>query len=147
MNTIYTMIEKFWIFLKNSPELQIFIAVISILSIVLPLLFVPFIIKKLPANYFCLNYNSEHKHTWLIILLRNIAALVITLIGIIFILTPGQGSITILTGLIIADFPYKKQLEVKFVNFPFVLTVLNKIRNKMQLSPFCLSNKNTTEDN
>ncbi|MGY8792743.1 MAG: hypothetical protein ACKVI9_03645, partial [Gammaproteobacteria bacterium] len=50
--------------------------------------------------------------------------------GLLMIVLPGQGLITIITGLLLIDYPGKFQLEQKIVSMPSVLKALNWIRIK-----------------
>ena len=50
--------------------------------------------------------------------------------GLLMLVLPGQGLITIITGLLLIDYPGKFQLEQKIVSMPSVLRTLNWIRIK-----------------
>lgn len=51
---------------------------------------------------------------------------------------PGQGVLTILTGLIISDFPGKRRLERRLVRVPVVLSAANQIRTRFNRPPLVL---------
>jgi hypothetical protein len=43
---------------------------------------------------------------------------------------PGQGILTILLGIMLLDFPGKRDLEYRLVSQPRVLNTINKLRHK-----------------
>jgi UPF0716 family protein affecting phage T7 exclusion len=43
---------------------------------------------------------------------------------------PGQGFLTILLGIMLLDFPGKRNLEYKLVSRPQVLNAINKLRHR-----------------
>lgn len=57
------------------------------------------------------------------------------LAGIIMLVLPGQGTVTILIGLAISNFPGKYKIERKISSQPAVGATLNKIRKLTGSSP------------
>ncbi len=53
-------------------------------------------------------------------------------------MTPGQGLLTILVGLVLTDFPGKHKIEQKLIAMPKVLSSLNWIRAKAKKPPLVL---------
>lgn len=64
--------------------------------------------------------------------------LLLLLAGVIMLVTPGQGVITVLIGLILMDFPGKYGLERKLVTQPAVLRSINWLRAKADQPPLVL---------
>jgi hypothetical protein len=49
--------------------------------------------------------------------------------------TPGQGLLTILVGIVVADFHRKRDLELYLVRRPHVLPALNRVRSLLKRQP------------
>ena len=92
------------------------------------------IFAHLPRNYW-INYH-EGKTSLKIKCVRNVLALPVLLMGLLMLLLPGQGLLTILLALMIADFEYKHTLIDKIISKPKIRESLNYIRSKMKRPPF-----------
>lgn len=109
---------------------------ISLIMFVLSLALVPVLLVKIPTNYFVREERSSAStkmtsiHYSLVWLFRNLAGLALVIAGLAMIVLPGQGLLTILLGLFVADFPGKHNLERKIVNLPAVYQSINWIREK-----------------
>jgi hypothetical protein len=117
-------------------------AVIVALSWVGTLVAVPALIARMPADYFSVDRRrpmySEARHPvvgWTLVVLKNLLGLVLIVFGAIMLLTPGQGLLTILIGLLLVDFPGKYRLERWFVLRPGVLRTLNRFRARVGQPP------------
>jgi hypothetical protein len=66
---------------------------------------------------------------------RNVLGVVFMLGGIIMLLTPGQGLLTLLVGFLMVDFPGKYRLEKWLVRRRYVLQPLNWIRRRAGRDP------------
>jgi hypothetical protein len=51
---------------------------------------------------------------------------------------PGQGVLTILLGVMLLDFPGKRELEAKLVSRPQVYRAVNRLRARYGKPPFLL---------
>ena len=97
---------------------------------------VPFVIIKLPEDYFV----SEKKESplkrlhfplnYIILILKNIVGIVLVLYGIILLFIPGQGILTILAGLTLMNFPGKRKLIRNAAGKRVILEGINWIRRK-----------------
>ena len=61
---------------------------------------------------------------------RNLVALVLLLAGVAMLLLPGQGLLTIVLGIFIADFPGKRGVERRLVANRKVFDAINWVREK-----------------
>src|SRR5205814_312186 len=70
-------------------------------------------------------------------ILRNLLGWFLVVLGIIlsFPGVPGQGLLTILLGLMVADFPGKRRLEQRFVRWPRVRGPVDALRRKFGREP------------
>jgi len=107
------------------------------IAFLLSLAVVPALIARIPVNYFrqpSTVRNSAPKissvHYPLVWILRNLAGLIFILSGIAMLVLPGQGLLTIVLGIFVADFPGKWALERKLIAQKSVFSTINWIRAK-----------------
>ncbi|MEM7255772.1 MAG: PGPGW domain-containing protein [Pseudomonadota bacterium] len=103
----------------------------------LSLVLVPVLLARIPTDYFSrtpqpriASTKIERIHYSSIWVLRNVIAAVLVLAGVIMLVLPGQGLLTIFLGLVTADFPGKKRLELRLVSHPPIYASINWIRKK-----------------
>ena len=115
------------------------LATVSVVFLIVSILFIPYLVARIPADYFLASDKSEsiksrswHSLIWLF--LRNIFGAFLILAGIIMLALPGQGILTILAGLFVMNFPGKYKLERYIVSKPAVLNSLNWIRRRQKIS-------------
>ena len=94
------------------------------------------ILLALPPDYF----QSERAlgTSWTAVrLARNAAGLVLIAVGLILSIpgVPGQGALTVLTGILLVDFPRRRSLERALVRRPGVLPALNRLRARFNRPP------------
>ena len=114
----------------------------SIVFLVVTILALPVIVMKLPADYFTnekretARRTRQHPLVWAILSLgKNLLGLFLILIGIAMLVLPGQGTVTILIGLAISNFPGKFAIERRIACQPAVGKTLNKIRQLTGVPP------------
>ncbi len=99
---------------------------------------VSFILVRIPPDYF---HRGRPRNLWanrhpavrfLGLLGKNLLGVVLVVLGILMSLpaVPGQGILTILLGIMLLDFPGKRDLEHKLVSRPKVLHTINRLRHK-----------------
>ena len=126
--------------LKNSPinpEWLAALATLSLMTFLLSLIVIPWIVIRLPADYFTnearpkLPFKDAHPVIGLSInLIKNILGVILIIAGILMLVLPGQGILTILIGLGLVNFPGKYRLERYLVTKTGALTVMNWLRKK-----------------
>ncbi len=113
---------------------------ISAFMFVISLLLTPYLLGKIPVDYFV--HTNQHKFEikhpghLIVVIIRTSIGLVLLLAGIIMLVTPGQGVISILLGLSLMEFPGKRQLELKLINHNPTFKTLNWLRAKANKQPF-----------
>jgi len=115
---------------------------LSIILFFATLLLIFLVIWWLPADYFI--SNSSHLSSLeqnpalskILFLVRNIIGVILIILGIIMLVLPGQGVLTIVIGLILVDFPKKKEFINKLIASKSVQKSLNYLRKKMNKEPF-----------
>ena len=113
------------------------LAWVSFALFLVSLTVIPLIVVQLPTNYFQSNrrnrISTRSKHPLLakfLISIKNILGFILLMLGILMLVLPGQGILTILIGISMMNFPGKYKLERKLVLIPKVLKSLNWIRSK-----------------
>lgn len=110
-------------------------------SLIVTTLIAGIVIVKIPANYFSSHYqqdflpNSPWLTRWGAVVAKNIAGLVLVIAGIVMLVGPGQGILTILIGLILMDIPGKRPLEARIIKRPTVLHAVNALRARYNKPP------------
>ena len=116
----------------------------SLALFITSLAIMPWLIARIPADYFCIprhalvRINHQSLPMRLLAFIKNIFGCTLIILGIIMLLLPGQGVLTILVGLFLMDFPGKYELECKLVARPRILNSLNWIREKARKPPLIM---------
>ena len=122
--------------------------IISVASLVGSILFCTLAIAYLPFDYFLSKKReSRIKQPVLRIALqclKNLLAVVLIIVGIIMFLTPGQGLLTILIGIIISDIPGKRRLEHRIIRSGTVFSAANFIRSRFKRPLFVVEDQQKT---
>ncbi len=131
--------------IENHESLFLTLAALSVLGFLCSLALVPWIVLRIPSDYFSksrrvLNAAKGHPRLfrWLLIVLKNLLGLLLLILGIALLILPGQGLLTLLIGLLLIDFPGKYQLERWIVSQGPVLRSINWLRKRGQRDPLRL---------
>lgn len=115
------------------------------LSILASMVAVPWVIVRLPADYFRRDRAPSPPFAGLppaarlpLIVAKNVLGIVVAGIGVIFLFMPGQGLLVILIGVLLLDFPRKKALERWLISRPPMLKLANWLRAKWHREPLRL---------
>ena len=120
----------------------------SLLALVAAIIGVPWVVTRLPHDYFsrpqrAVWRESDGEPVFAVVLglLKNLLGAVLVALGLIMLVTPGQGLLTLLAGLLLMNFPGKYQLERWLVMRPGVLRALNWLRHRGGHAPFIAPGK------
>lgn len=111
-------------------------------SILASVIAVPWVIVRLPADYFrhgrpprppFAGYSPPVRMA--LLAGKNLLGLALVGVGLIFLLMPGQGLIVILIGVLLLDFPRKKQLERWLITRGPILKLANWLRHQWRKEP------------
>lgn len=119
-------------------ELSPWLAGGSLLMALASMLAVPWLVLRIPPEYFALPPPPSPLKSgegWLLWLLRNIAGCVLIALGVLMLVLPGQGVLTILIGIGVSALPFKYRLERRLAARPRVLRALNWIRRRYHKPP------------
>ena len=118
------------------------LGILSVVTFVGTLTIIPVLVIRLPANYFMYEERWQLPQRWPRVTLRllgllgkNLLGLIFIVAGLVMLVLPGQGIITILIGVMLTNFPGKRTLEQRLVQQPAVLRTLNWIRAKADQPP------------
>ena len=117
---------------------------IFLFTFTLSLAITAFVIVKLPATYFQATHERQfwaERHPvlrWTGIILKNLLGVVLVLLGIVMTIGPGQGLLTILLGVMLLDFPGKRNLELRLVSRSRVFSAINLLRARFDKPPLVL---------
>ena len=130
-------------FLSEWQQPLLWASGLSLLAAVATLIGIPWVVVRLPQNYFSRpkrvvwRTSAEAPLLALIFgLLKNLLGLVLLTLGLILLVAPGQGILTMLIGLLLMNFPGKYRLERWLLLRPGVLRGLNWLRLRQGQLPF-----------
>lgn len=113
----------------------------SLTLFIVSLAVIPWLVTKIPADYF----HEERRRRdalserslplQLLLGLKNLCGGLLILLGLVMLVLPGQGLLTIVIGLFLMNFPGKYRLERALVSRPKVLDSLNWVRTKAHKPP------------
>lgn len=121
------------------------IAAASVVMFLGSLVAIPWIITRIPADYFDTRVPRHwmtDRHPLLRAIglgVKNLAGVILLLAGLVMLFTPGQGVLTVLIGISMLDFPGKRRLEARLVGQAAVLRTLNGIRARFDRPPLVLA--------
>lgn len=130
-------------FLSEYSRLLEWLGLLSVVTFIGSLIAIPWVISRLPVNYFIRHRElvaARHERhpliAKIIFVSRNAIGFVFLLAGTAMLVLPGQGIITILIGISFMDFPKKHHFVDYLVRRPKVVKLLNWIRKKENKPPF-----------
>jgi len=138
MNSINSLILWF----SDHPGVLIGLGASSILIFIISILGISWFVAQIPEDYFLSSKRKPSK--WqeqkpilrlAVLFGKNIIGVSLIIGGLLMLVLPGQGLLTILTGLLLINYPGKYKLEQKLVAIPSVFRALNWIRVKANKPP------------
>ena len=114
-------------------SLSIFILIISVFMMVLIISFLPEdYFKSENRNLISSVQNSRYPLLKLLVLItKNFFGVLLLLSGILMLVLPGQGILTIITSLVFMDYPGKYKFERKLLRQKGVINSINWIRSRL----------------
>jgi hypothetical protein len=128
-----------------SADTLIALTVLSLAFFVGSLIAIPFILVRLPADYFDVRvprpWMKDHHPVLRMIghVAKNAIGAIFLFAGFLMLFLPGQGILTMLIGVSMLDFPGKRKVEAKMIGRPAVLNVINGMREKFGKPPLILA--------
>lgn len=114
-------------------SLSIFILIISVFMMVLIISFLPEdYFKSENRNLISSVQNSRYPLLKLLVLItKNFFGILLLLSGVLMLVLPGQGILTIITGLVFIDYPGKYKFERNLLRQKGVINSINWIRSRL----------------
>jgi archaellum biogenesis protein FlaJ (TadC family) len=138
MNSINSLILWF----SDHPGVLIGLGASSILIFIISIFGISLFVAQIPEDYFLSSKRKPSK--WqeqkpilrlAVLFGKNIIGVSLIIGGLLMLVLPGQGLLTIVTGLLLINYPGKYKLEQKLVAIPSVFRALNWIRVKANKPP------------
>ncbi len=130
-------------FLSNWQQPLLWASGLSLLALIATIVGVPWVVTRLPKDYFVRSERVVWRASFdapllslITSMLKNLLGLLLVVLGLIMLVTPGQGIVTLLIGLLLMNFPGKYHLERWLVSRPGVLKGLNWLRRRQGQLPF-----------
>jgi hypothetical protein len=109
-----------------------------LISLIGSALVVGVVLVKIPANYFSSHYQADFLPNSRWLTRWGVVGLILVLAGIVMLIGPGQGILTILIGLILMDIPGKRPIEAKIIKRPVILAAANDLRARYNRPPLVM---------
>ena len=136
------LIDSIFNWFSDHPQVLVWLGGSSLLIFTFSLLGISWLVAQIPENYFL--HETRHPSLWkvktpilrlMILVIKNVLGAFLIIGGLMMLVLPGQGLLTIVTGFLFVDYPGKFKLERKMVSYPAILNSLNWIRSKSNKAP------------
>lgn len=113
----------------------------SAAMLVISAMLIPFLIVRLPADFYVENnhrrriFQDKPLLRFLFLAVKNTLGAILLIAGILMLVLPGQGILTILAALALLDFPGKRALEMRILHRPAILKSINWLRRRADREP------------
>ena len=136
-------IENIKTLLDNYYDFFFWLGVVSTIIFLISLLSIRWLVCMIPSDYFIKKEQSKFKSNypvaWIISsIIKNIFGYVLIFGGILMLVLPGQGLITIFIGLMLSNYPGKYKIEKKIIAIPRIFKTINWLRKKSDEPPLNL---------
>lgn len=127
-----------------SVDVLVSLTVASVIGFVGSLIAIPWILIRLPSDYFDMRVprhwmKDQHPVLRVIgLIIKNIIGMVFILAGFLMLFLPGQGLLTMLIGISFMDFPNKRRLEARIVGQRTIFSAINTMRRRFDKPPLIL---------
>ena len=137
------LLENIKTLLDNYYDFFFWLGVVSSIIFLISLLSIRWLVCMIPSDYFIKKEQSKFKSNypvaWIISsIIKNIFGYVLIFGGILMLVLPGQGLITIFIGLMLSSYPGKYKIEKKIIAIPRIFKTINWLRKKSDEPPLNL---------
>ncbi|MDT8378533.1 MAG: PGPGW domain-containing protein [Desulfotignum sp.] len=132
MNRVFEMVLQY-------PSVLAGITLVSVAGFIFSILAVSRLICWLPSNYFMVFDNPTPEARLFrprVQIFKNLAGAVLICLGLVMLIVPGQGLLTLFLGLVIMNFPGKKRVIRFLIRLKTIQKSLNWMRRKKRRPPF-----------
>ena len=137
------LIENIQNLFSDYYDFFFWLGIVSSMIFIVSLLSIGWLVSLIPNDYFINRKESKFKLnypiTWIISsIVKNIFGYVLICGGILMLVLPGQGLITIFIGLMLSNYPGKYFIEKKIIAMPKILRTINWLRKKSNEPPLIM---------
>lgn len=117
------------------------LGIASAAMLVISAIAIPYLIVRLPADFYVENDHPRHLFQdrpllrILFLTVKNAIGAVLAVAGILMLVLPGQGILTILAALALLNFPGKRKMEMRILHRPAILKSVNWLRKRAGREP------------
>ena len=116
------------------------LGIVSSVIFLVSLLSIGWLVSLIPSDYFINRKESKFKLNypvaWIVsAVIKNIFGYILIFGGILMLILPGQGLITIFVGLLLSNYPGKYSIEKRIIATPKILKSINWLRKKSDEPP------------
>ncbi|NEX19059.1 hypothetical protein G3480_01815 [Thiorhodococcus mannitoliphagus] len=136
------MIDAILTWAEHYEHILLWLGVLSLLLCILSILALPFLAALIPEDYFAeptrhrTPLRRYHPLVYMTIkVIKNIIGWLLIIAGILMLVLPGQGLLTILMGLVLSDFPGKFALERRIAGSAKIMSGINWLRGRAGRPP------------
>jgi hypothetical protein len=126
-------LARFWtafIGFLLSPTVLVGLTAFSIVTCVASLLGTSWVVRRLPVDYLLAEPDRIRPpgSSGVALVLRNVLGAVLLFLGVLMLVLPGQGLLTILAALAVMDFRGKRAFERRLMLRPRLFALINRFR-------------------
>lgn len=128
------------VWLEQYGYVLVWVGAVSMIGFLATLVAIPFLVARIPQNYFTTMSRPRFSGArgWLFLSVKNLLGIVFLCAGILMLVLPGQGILTIVFGLSLLNFPRKRRFIRWLVSKPLVYRPLDWLRRKTHSPPLDL---------
>jgi hypothetical protein len=135
-----------WAWIEEHETILWVLTATSVFTFFATLVAIPVLIARLPADYFVRrpvrDWPARHPAVHLLlVVMKNALGMVLVLAGLVMLVLPGQGLLTMLVGIMLVDFPGKRRLEGWLIRRRPIRRAANWMRAQRHQPPLILSGK------
>ncbi len=143
MHYLFSFLQSLYEQLMSHPLWLTWAISVSVGLFIGSLAALPLLAALIPEDYFLPSHQrivTIHPNSWWIVttmlfILKNLIGIILLLIGVLMLFTPGQGLLTLFLGLMFLDFPGKLALERALIHRPAIYRGINKLRKLRNKPP------------
>ena len=119
------------------------LGIVSSVIFLVSLLSIGWLVSLIPSDYFINRKESKFKLnypvSWIVsVVIKNIFGYILIFGGILMLILPGQGLITIFVGLLLSNYPGKYSIEKRIIATPKILKSINWLRKRSNEPPLII---------
>ena len=137
------LIEKIQNLFGNYYDFFFWLGIVSSVIFLVSLLSIGRLVSLIPSDYFINRKESKFKLNypvaWIVsVVIKNIFGYILIFGGILMLILPGQGLITIFVGLLLSNYPGKYSIEKRIIATPKILKSINWLRKRSNEPPLII---------